>query len=64
MAHYHFLKDTGMPISENSELSVSNGYDHLPSGAEFSEPDDRYPGSFFRIPGVPSLGKTTWSLVE
>lgn len=23
--------------------------------------DDRYPGSFFRIPGVPAPGKTTWS---
>ncbi len=25
-------------------------------------PDDRYPGSYFRIPGVPMPGKTTWSL--
>lgn len=24
--------------------------------------DDRYPGSFFRVPGVPAPGKTTWSL--
>lgn len=24
--------------------------------------DDRYPGTFFRIPGVPVPGKTTWSL--
>ena len=24
--------------------------------------DDRYPGSFFRIPGVTIPGKTTWSL--
>lgn len=28
------------------------------------EPDDRYPGTFFRIPGVPTPGKTTWSLVR
>lgn len=28
------------------------------------EPDDRYPGSFFRIPGVPSPGKTTWGLSD
>ena len=27
-------------------------------------PDDRYPGTFFRIPGVPTPGKTTWSLVK
>lgn len=26
--------------------------------------DDRYPGSFFRVPGVPAPGKTTWSLVK
>ena len=27
-------------------------------------PDDRYPGSFFRVPGVPTPGKTTWSLAK
>ncbi|WP_347988161.1 hypothetical protein [Methylomonas sp. AM2-LC] len=27
-------------------------------------PDDRYPGTFFRIPGVPMPGKTTWSLAK
>ncbi len=26
--------------------------------------DDRYPGSFFRIPGLPAPGKTTWSLAK
>ncbi len=26
--------------------------------------DDRYPGSFFRVPGVPKPGKTTWSLTK
>jgi hypothetical protein len=29
---------------------------------EIPDQDDRYPGSFFRIPGVPVPGKTTWSL--
>lgn len=24
--------------------------------------DERFPGSFFRVPGVPMPGKTTWSL--
>lgn len=24
--------------------------------------DDRYPGTFFRVPGRPVPGKTTWSL--
>jgi hypothetical protein len=28
------------------------------------EPDDRYPGSFFRVPGVPVPGKTAWSIVK
>ncbi len=27
-------------------------------------PDDRYPGTFFRIPGIPAPGKTTWSVVK
>ncbi|MGR8998062.1 MAG: hypothetical protein ACU88J_03330 [Gammaproteobacteria bacterium] len=29
---------------------------------EIPDQDDRYPGSFFRIPGPPVLGKTGWSL--
>ena len=29
---------------------------------EIPDQDDRYPGSFFRIPGPPTLGKTVWSL--
>jgi hypothetical protein len=29
---------------------------------EIPDQDDRYPGSFFRVPGPPSLGKTGWSL--
>ena len=29
---------------------------------EIPDQDDRYPGSFFRIPGQPALGKTVWSL--
>lgn len=29
---------------------------------DIPDQDDRYPGSFFRIPGPPSLGKTGWSL--
>ena len=29
---------------------------------EIPNQDDRYPGSFFRIPGPPALGKTGWSL--
>ena len=29
-----------------------------------NDQDDRYPGTFFRVPGVPMPGKTTWSLVK
>lgn len=29
---------------------------------EVPEQDDRYPGTFFRIPGMPVLGETTWSI--
>jgi len=29
---------------------------------ELPDQDDRYPGSFFRIPGSPITGSTTWSL--
>lgn len=28
------------------------------------QPDDRYPGSFFRVPGVAAPGKTTWSIAR
>ena len=46
-----------------------NEYSELKSGEpeaketfEIPDQDDRYPGSFFRIPGPPALGKTAWSL--
>jgi len=35
-----------------------------PAQVQFDAPDDRYPGTFFRIPGIPQPGKTTWSLVK
>jgi len=31
---------------------------------QYDAPDERYPGTFFRVPGVPMPGKTTWSLVK
>ena len=30
--------------------------------SSLNAPDDGYPGSFFRIPGIPMPGKTTWRL--
>jgi hypothetical protein len=35
-----------------------------PSAAVGLTEDDRYPGTFFRIPGIPVPGKTTWTLSE
>ena len=29
---------------------------------EIPDQDDRYPGTFFKIPGSPITDKTTWSL--
>jgi hypothetical protein len=29
---------------------------------EIPDQDDRYPGSFFRIPGLPIPGETSWSI--
>lgn len=50
-------------------VSRSNPTDDLSTRidphSQFSdEQDDRFPGSFFRIPGVPTPGKTTWSLAK
>ncbi|WP_190303170.1 MULTISPECIES: hypothetical protein [Methylomonas] len=33
-------------------------------GLPQQEQDDRYPGSFFKVPGVPAPGKTKWSLAK
>ena len=61
-------------MSENLQQAVrvdsrSNPADSLsgriaPQIHPTDEQDDRYPGSFFRIPGVPTPGKTTWSLAK
>jgi len=53
-------------MNENSETQAcdSETLEMSPSALAMDIPDqdDRYPGSFFRIPGVPVPGKTTWSL--
>ena len=47
---------------------ASRTHQNDPLAARVSAPnqamvdDERYPGSFFRVPGVPTPGKTTWSL--
>jgi hypothetical protein len=54
-------------------MKSSQSKSTLPTGSQTTQPqlseqppvpDDRYPGTFFRIPGVPLPGKTTWSLVK
>jgi hypothetical protein len=44
-------------MNEDIENQVSE-----PEVFEAPDQDDRYPGTFFRIPGVPTPGKTTWSI--
>lgn len=50
-----------MPRSKNEGPS---GIPQAASGLQATIDDDRYPGSFFRVPGVPMPGKTTWSLAK
>lgn len=35
-----------------------------PNSPQHEVQDERYPGTFFRVPGVPIPGKTTWSIVR
>ncbi len=44
--------------NRQQELTMRNASDPRPVE------DERYPGSFFRVPGVPKPGKTTWSLAK
>ncbi len=44
--------------------SASKASSRKDSSNEATADDDRYPGSFFRIPGVPVPGKTSWSVVK
>ncbi|MDT4330193.1 hypothetical protein ACQE3E_02660 [Methylomonas sp. MED-D] len=48
---------SAVPVNGKVEAPISN----LPRD---EAPDDRYPGTFFRVPGVPMPGKTTWSLAK
>lgn len=47
-------------MNEDIENQVSEP--EVPEVFEAPDQDDRYPGTFFRIPGVPTPGKTTWSI--
>jgi hypothetical protein len=55
-------------MSSNRQQSavLSTPKDQVPqqTAAQQEQQDDRYPGTFFRVPGVPMPGKTTWSLAK
>jgi hypothetical protein len=46
----------------NEQTELQSRDQELKKSMEIPDQDDRYPGSFFRIPGPPALGKTGWSL--
>jgi hypothetical protein len=55
-----------LQISDNLNQPMAKT-PHAPqphNAAALQEPDERFPGSFFRIPGVPVPGKTGWRLAE
>jgi hypothetical protein len=47
-------------MNEHKELPSSES--EVKETLDIPDQDDLYPGSFFRIPGPPRLGKTEWSL--
>ncbi len=53
---------TLMPSLMDHQESVQQQAIRPEKALEIPDQDDRYPGSFFRIPGLPVPGKTTWSL--
>ena len=54
--HQHNRVESSAPCEDGESL-------RNPSQARPIE-DDRYPGSFFRVPGIPKPGKTTWSIAK
>jgi hypothetical protein len=53
---------TSMELAESR--SATSAVPRLDAAVQSISEDDRYPGSFFRVPGVPAPGKTTWSLAK
>lgn len=49
--------ETQLPESNQTNRSVI-----AMANLDIPDQDDRYPGSFFRIPGRSVPGKTTWSI--
>jgi hypothetical protein len=46
----------------NEDVEKQNNEPETNEPLEVLGQDDRYPGTFFRIPGMPVLGETTWSI--
>jgi len=49
---------------QKQSLKSEGKLETVHAGLPQQEQDDRYPGSFFRVPGVPAPGKTKWSLAK
>jgi hypothetical protein len=47
-----------------NKAPASNSIEVKESNKTLPFEDDRYPGSFFRIPGVPLPGKTSWNITK
>jgi hypothetical protein len=46
----------------NEDIENLTNEPEVPTVFEVPEQDDRYPGTFFRIPGMLVFGETTWSI--
>lgn len=48
----------------SNKTENSSSVDSKKDSKELPFEDDRYPGSFFRVPGVPVPGKTSWNITK
>jgi hypothetical protein len=48
--------ESNLALPSTHKGVIASSYLNIP------DQDDRYPGSFFRIPGPPIPGRTTWSI--
>jgi len=58
------MLDKRKPTAKNMSRNVENEAPENNAAPQCSAEldDERYPGSFFRVPGVPVPGKTYWSV--
>lgn len=61
----HYNCSSGHVLEAAPSLGENNGSEpNRPSTHTTELGDDRYPGTFFRVPGVPVPGKTAWNLIK